>query len=313
MIWDFQKKVTFDILKYLEREFGRFDISKKPFQIPKRIFKTLEQVTTSRMNYSGSREGDSMSWKISNKFRHLEKQTIADLEIEIQHLENSWTSFNISNKEFRVQIRWFHGLKNLERVSTSRRANDSRSRKWDSTSRTEESTSDISNFFSSYNNEVSKSQIRGPKARRASPTFIFSPWFVCLFVWPPKRQIFALCPRNCAKFELLRKFPTSLRCSHAPVDQFSCVHGFIWLRKSSGIAILFFLEKLCRTATALAIFFCFPVHALDKRKKKQTIPLYFASSRNHKNPFASFCSKDTELFVCLFVAEKIGFFSASFT
>jgi hypothetical protein len=76
---------------------------------------------------------------------------------------------------------------------------------------------------------------------------------------------------------------------------------------------LFFLEKLCRTATALAIFFCFPVHALDKRKKKQTIPLYFASSRNHKNPFASFCSKDTELFVCLFVAEKIGFFSASFT
>jgi hypothetical protein len=57
----FSKKVTFDILKYLEREFGRFDISKKPFQIPKRIFKTLEQVSTSRTNYSGSREGDSMS------------------------------------------------------------------------------------------------------------------------------------------------------------------------------------------------------------------------------------------------------------
>jgi hypothetical protein len=70
----------------------------------------------------------------------------------------------------------------------------------------------------------------------------------------------------------------SLRCSHAAVDQFSCVHGFVWLRKSSGIAILFFLEKLCRTATALASFFCLSVHALDKRKKKQTIPLHFASS-----------------------------------
>jgi hypothetical protein len=99
-----------------------------------------------------------------------------------------------------------------------------------------------------------------------------------LFVWPLKRQIFALCRPNCAKFELLRKFPTSLRCSHAPGDQFSCVRGLIWLRKSSGIAILFFFEKLCRTATALASFFCLSVHALDKRKKKQTIPPHFASS-----------------------------------
>jgi hypothetical protein len=51
-------------IRHLEisgKKFGRFDISKKPFQIPKRIFKTLEQVTISRMNYSGSREGDSMS------------------------------------------------------------------------------------------------------------------------------------------------------------------------------------------------------------------------------------------------------------
>jgi hypothetical protein len=125
-----------------------------------------------------------------------------------------------------------------------------------------------------------------------------------LFVWPLKRQIFALCRPNCAKFELLRKFPTSLRCSHAPGDQFSCVRGLIWLRKSSGIAILFFFEKLCRTATALASFFCLSVHALDKRKKKQTIPPHFASSVSlpeiTKIRLRAFAAKRQSI-VCLFV------------
>jgi len=60
------------------------------------------------------------------------------------------------------------------------------------------------------------------------------------------------------------------------------------------------------------------VHALDKRKKKQTIPLHFASSVSlpeiTKIRLRAFAAKRQScLFVCLFVAEKIGFFSASFT